>query len=48
MALIPPGGCREWVRKASTQEGGEVDGDIDGEDNDGVDGPAIDPLLSAS
>ena len=48
MVLVPPSGCREWVREVSTREGGEVDGDIDGEDDDGVDGPAINPLLSAS
>ena len=44
MVLVPPGGCREWVREVSTREGREVDG----EDDDGVDGPAIDSLLSAS
>ena len=41
MAPVPPEGCRECVR-----EGGEVEGDIDGGDDDGVDGPATDPLLS--
>ena len=41
-APVPPEGCRECVR-----EGGEVEGDIDGGDDDGVDGPATDPLLSA-
>ena len=42
MAPVPPEGCRECVR-----EGGEVDGDIDCGDDDGVDGPATNPLLSA-
>ena len=42
MAAVPPEGCRECVR-----EGGEVEGDIDGRDDDGVDGPAADRLLSA-
>ena len=41
MAPVPPDGCRECVR-----EGGEVEGDIDGGDDDGVDGPATEPLLS--
>ena len=35
MVPVPPEGCRECVR-----EGGEVEGDIDGGDDDGVDGPA--------
>ena len=42
MAPVPPEGCRERVR-----EGGEVEGNIDGGDDDGVDGHATDPLLSA-
>ena len=48
MAPVPPDGCREYVREVSQQESGEVDGDIEGGDDDGVDGPTIDPLLSAS
>ena len=42
MAPVPPEGCWECVR-----ESGEVDGDINGGDDDGVDGPATDPLCSA-
>ena len=47
MAPVPPDGCREYVSEVSPREGGEVEGDIDGGDDDGVDGPATDPLLSA-
>ena len=39
---VPPEGCRQCVR-----EGGEVEGDINGGDDNGVDGPATDPLLLA-
>ena len=42
MAPVPPEGCWKCVR-----EGGEVNGDIDGGDDDGVDRPATDPLLLA-
>ena len=42
MAPVPPEGCWECVCK-----GGEVNGDINGGDDDGVDGPATDPLCLA-
>ena len=42
MAPVPPEGCLECVC-----EGGEVDGDIGGGDDHGVNRPATDPLLSA-
>ena len=42
MAPVPPEGCWECVR-----EGGEVNGDIDGGDDDGVNRPATNPLLLA-